>query len=114
MQGLTEFFTRLLTIPSIAEFVNSNDWVWPVSEMIHYAGMSMIIGVVGLLDLRILGFARKIPPAAINRLVPVAIVAFVANLLTGLIFMIGNPAGGPGGIRPTCLPAEDGCAAAGG
>jgi len=95
MQGLTEFFTRLLTVPSIAVYVNSHDWVWPLCEMIHYAGMSMIIGIVGLLDLRILGFAKKIPPAAINKLVPVAIIAFVANLITGLVFVAGNPAGGP-------------------
>jgi hypothetical protein len=89
MQGLIEFFTRLLTSPGMAAFVNDHDWAWPVCEMFHFSGMSLILGIVGLLDLRILGFAKGIPPAAISKLVPVAIIAFVAVMLSGLVVASG-------------------------
>jgi hypothetical protein len=92
---MVETIRQLLDYPGMITFVNGHDWVWPLCEMIHYIGMSLIIGIIGMLDLRILGYGKGIPPAAINKLVPVAIIAFVANLVTGLVFITGNPAGGP-------------------
>ena len=74
-------------------FVNAHDWVWPVCEMIHYVGMSLIIGVIGSLDLRILGLFKRIPIGALRPLVPFAVVGFIGNLLTGIIFVTGTNQG---------------------
>ena len=74
-------------------FVNAHDWVWPVCEMIHYVGMSLIVGVIGTLDLRILGLFKGIPIGALRPLIPWAVVGFTGNLLTGLIFVSGTNQG---------------------
>ena len=74
-------------------FVNANDWVWPVCEMTHYVGMSLIIGIIGMLDLRILGLFKGIPVSALRPLIPWAVVGFIGNLLTGLIFVSGTNQG---------------------
>jgi hypothetical protein len=74
-------------------FVNANDWVWPVCEMTHYVGMSLIIGIIGMLDLRILGLFKRIPIGALRPLIPWAVVGFIGNLLTGLIFVSGTNQG---------------------
>jgi len=66
-------------------------WVWPVCETLHFMGMSMLIGVVGLLDLRVLGFMKGMPLAPLNRLLPWGIAGFVVNLITGFIFFAGDP-----------------------
>ena len=74
-------------------WVNANDWVWPACEMMHYVGMSLIIGVIGVLDLRILGLFRGIPIGSLRPLVPLAIAGFIGNLVTGIIFVTGTNQG---------------------
>jgi len=66
-------------------------WVWPTLETLHFTGMVMLIGAVGLFDLRVLGMAKAIPPAALHRLIPWGIAGFVLNVITGILFFIGNP-----------------------
>lgn len=85
----------ILDIGWLAEFVNDYDWVWPICEMLHFIGMSLLIGSVGILDLRILGLAKGVPIASLERLIPVGLVGFALNVTTGLVFVTGNIAGGP-------------------
>src|SRR5437764_8239052 len=66
-------------------------WVWPLCETLHYLGLSLLIGCVGLFDLRVLGMARGIPVATIHRLVPWGIGGYVVNILTGVVFFFGHP-----------------------
>src|SRR5690606_39814686 len=51
-------------------------WAWPLSEAVHFAGLVLLIGTVGLFDLRVLGLGRGIPPAAIHRLVKLGVLGF--------------------------------------
>jgi hypothetical protein len=82
-----------LTIPAVQSFVNDRAWVWPVCEMIHYVGMSLIVGLIGALDLRILGLFRSMPIGALRPLVPLAVIGFLGNLVTGFIFICGTSSG---------------------
>jgi hypothetical protein len=66
-----------------------------VCEIIHFVGMSLLIGTVGLIDARILGLGKGLPVAALEKLVPWGIAGFVMNAVTGFIFVAGNPIGGP-------------------
>ena len=66
-------------------------WAWPTLESLHFIGMSVLIGTIGLFDLRLLGFARGVPYAALHRLIPVGIAGYTLNLLTGLCFLSGTP-----------------------
>ena len=45
-------------------------WGWPTVESLHFLGLSLLIGCIGLWDLRLLGVARGIPMDALHRLVP--------------------------------------------
>lgn len=75
--------------------MNAYDWLWPLCEIIHFIGMALLIGSIGVLDLRVLGFAKGLPISKLESLVPIAIGAFIANAATGILFVIANPAGGP-------------------
>jgi hypothetical protein len=90
-----ETLAAILDIGWLAQVVNDYDWVWPICEMLHFIGMALLIGTVGLLDLRILGFAKGVPIARLEKLVPLGVLGFALNLATGLIFVTGNIAGGP-------------------
>jgi len=74
-------------------FVSSHDWVWALWQIIHFVGMSLIVGIVGTMDLRILGLFKSIPIAALRPLVPWAIVGFICNLVTGIFFVTGKTPG---------------------
>jgi hypothetical protein len=90
VESLANFLDGL----GFAPLVNDWGWVWPFCEILHFGGMSLLLGAVGLLDARILGLARGIPIAALERLVPIGVAAFCVNLVTGFIFVAGNPIGG--------------------
>jgi hypothetical protein len=90
MESIAAFLDSL----NLATVVNAGDWVWPVCEILHFVGMALLIGTVGVLDLRILGFFRGIPVASLERFIPIGIAAFVMNAVTGFIFVAGNPIGG--------------------
>src|SRR4029450_9172385 len=49
------------------------------------------MGSLMIMDLRLIGFNRLIPLQAMHSLMPVAIVSFAINLITGLGFIFGDP-----------------------
>jgi hypothetical protein len=71
--------------------MNNVRWAWPLCESIHFIGLSLLLGTVGLFDLRLLGFARRVPMAAFHRLVPLGVTGFAMNAVTGFCFLAGTP-----------------------
>jgi hypothetical protein len=70
--------------------VNS-PWVWPASETVHFLGLSLTFGVLLAVNLRILGLMRQVPFADLHRLLPWGMLGFGANLITGMLFFVGQP-----------------------
>jgi len=50
----------LRAINPVAAFMHSK-WGWPAAESVHFLGLSLLIGCIGLFDLRLLGLAKRIP-----------------------------------------------------
>ncbi len=67
-------------------------WIWPACETLHFMGLAVLIGIVGVLDMRLLGIGKGLPIAPLQRLVPTAVAGFVVNLMTGALFFTGDPA----------------------
>ncbi len=66
-------------------------WGWPASETVHFIGLSLLFGVVLLIDLRMLGFLKGIPFSTLHRLLPWGVLGFGINTVTGMLFFIGAP-----------------------
>jgi uncharacterized membrane protein len=81
--------------PTLAGVIGSamvnEKWCWAASETVHFIGLSLLFGVVLLLDLRMLGFLMGIPFSTLHRLLPWGILGFGVNVVTGLFFFIGAP-----------------------
>jgi uncharacterized membrane protein len=75
--------TKLMTV---------NKYWWAFMMDLHFIGLAMIVGAVGALDLRMLGFAKALPIASVHRLVPWALAGFGINVATGVMAFIGMPA----------------------
>jgi hypothetical protein len=65
--------------------------VWGLFESLHFVGMSLLLGTVGVFDVRLLGFARGIPFAALHRLIPLGVAGFALNATTGFCFLCATP-----------------------
>ena len=88
--ALKPVYDALMSTP-VSYWMRNVAWAWPLCESIHFIGLSLLMGTVGLFDLRLLGFARRVPMAAFHRLIPIGVAGFLMNVTTGLCFLSGTP-----------------------
>jgi hypothetical protein len=77
----------------------SGSWTYAVVNLFHILGVASLFGSVLVLDLRLMGFARRIPLAALaDATVPVATAGFAVAATTGAGLLatkateyVGNP-----------------------
>jgi hypothetical protein len=91
VQGADPPDTEWIRAASIADFINSTNWAWPTLETLHFMGLSMILGVALIVNLRMLGVAKNISFAALHRLLPWGILGFGLNVATGFLFFVTIP-----------------------
>lgn len=77
---------------SLHDWVLSGVWTWPVMETIHFFGMSLLMGSLLVIDLRMMGFFKQISIHATHKLLPLTFIGFSLNLVTGVLFFFGDPA----------------------
>ena len=58
---------------------------------VHAVGMAMLVGASTVIDLRLLGFASKLPIAPLRRLYGVIWAGFWIQIISGLLLLIGYP-----------------------
>ena len=66
-------------------------WIWPMCETLHFIGLALLIGCIGVVDLRMLGLARHVSIHALHKFVPFGVAGFATNAITGTLFYIGAP-----------------------
>jgi hypothetical protein len=69
----------------------NSKWGWPVCEIIHFFGLCLLIGSVGMFDLRMMGVARGVPIASLHRLVPFGVAGWLLCAATGVLFILAAP-----------------------
>ena len=91
---MDEFLRQLAlwmyTTPA-SHFVNTQAWVWSTLEIAHFTGLAVMAGAIGVFDLRLLGLAKGLTPAALHRLIPLGVGAYALNACTGVLFLFGAP-----------------------
>jgi hypothetical protein len=80
----------LKAINPVGPFMRSA-WGWPTMESVHFLGLSLLVGAIGLFDLRLLGLAKRIPIAALHRLVPWGLFGYGINIVSGATFLMTEP-----------------------
>jgi hypothetical protein len=75
----------------ISNVMVNSPWAWPASETVHFLGLSLTFGVLLAINLRILGVMRRVPFAEVHRLLPWGMLGFGLNLITGMLFFVGQP-----------------------
>ena len=79
---------------SLSVWVRESVVGFPLTLSLHALGMAFLVGVHFALDLRVIGFAPKLPVHLITRFYPLMWVSFIVALISGLMLLVAYPAKG--------------------
>jgi hypothetical protein len=71
--------------------VRQSRWIFATGETLHFIGLSLLVGGILIVDLRLLGFLRRIPIRAALAFLPFVIAGFLINFATGIVFFSADP-----------------------
>lgn len=71
--------------------VMNSRWGWPIAEVIHFFGLCLLFGTVGMFDLRMMGVARGVTMKELHRLVPLGVAGYILCVVTGFCFIVSAP-----------------------
>ena len=71
--------------------VRQSRWLFGLGETLHFIGLCLMVGGLLIVDLRLLGYIRRIPMRAALAFLPFVIVGFLINLATGIEFFMTDP-----------------------
>ncbi|MET0238999.1 MAG: DUF6644 family protein [Sphingobium sp.] len=88
-----EDFAIRLSESSLAIALTDSEWAFPALESIHVIALTLVIGSIAIVDLRLLGLASRERDAAplIRAILPLTWVAFAFAALTGVLLFVANP-----------------------
>ena len=66
-------------------------WGWPIVEIVHFTGLTLLIGAVGTFDLAMIGWVKGLRLAALHRLVPFGVLGFGLSAASGAMFVVTSP-----------------------
>ena len=76
---------------ALGDFVIGHTWMWPTLETLHFVGLSLLFTAVLIVNLRLLGMMKVVPYSAVYQLLPIGMLGFAINLVTGMLFFVGIP-----------------------
>ncbi len=88
---MLEQFAESIVGGSLNTLITSTFWLWPLMEIIHFIGLSLLLGSLLVIDLRMAGHFRTLNPKATHKLLPLVFTGFGMNLVTGILFFYGDP-----------------------
>lgn len=71
--------------------IHLSKWVWPMLETLHFVGLALVLGTLGVVNLRLLGFLEQLPARAVHNLIPWGAAGLALNIVTGMLFFMGMP-----------------------
>ena len=77
-------FLEWLQSSWLGTMVAESLWGYPAFETLHAIGMALLIGALGLINLRVLGYKRELPILGLRDLLPLAWLGFTINAVSGL------------------------------
>ena len=88
---MIETLTNEIMASQLSQWIQATYWLWPVLEIIHFFGLTLLMGGLIIVDLRLIGFFPTINLQGVKKLLPFVIFGFLLNLITGILFVYGDP-----------------------
>ena len=83
----------LLQLNPIADALNSSEWVFPIAECFHIAAFAWSIGMIAMVDLRLLGVGVQgsTPSQVAKSTAPWTLLGLAVVLLSGPVLFLSDP-----------------------
>jgi uncharacterized membrane protein len=75
--------------PNLELLINNVIWFVPW-QTVHFFGFTLIFATVLIVVLRVLGFWKAVPFAAVHRLLPIGVIAVLMNVFTGMLMLLAD------------------------
>ncbi len=82
-----DFFTWLESLP-VSQAILASIWFHPYLLVGHSIGMGTVVGIIFMLDLRVLGYAKTIPMRLFERCILLGWAGFGLNFVTGILMFM--------------------------
>jgi hypothetical protein len=91
-ESLQPFSSWLESTP-VSAIIQSVSWIIPAVQTIHILAISVVMGAIVLVDLRLLGLTMRRQPAheVANKLIPHVWYALIVLLISGALLITGEP-----------------------
>ena len=88
---MIEALTEEMMASNLTQWIQATYWLWPILEIFHFFGLTLLMGGLIIVDLRMIGFLSYIGLEEVKKLLPLVIFGFLVNLITGVLFLFGDP-----------------------
>ena len=88
---MLESFALFIVDSPLTQWIQLTYWLWPVLEITHFIGLSLLLGGLIVIDLRMAGHFKALNLTATHQLLPLVLLGFGLNLVTGVLFFYGDP-----------------------
>jgi hypothetical protein len=86
-----EAFAAAVEASALGQFARGSGWVYPAANLVHLLGLVLLVGGIGIVDLRLAGAFRSLPIVALLRaLTPLALAGLVCMALSGPILFAAD------------------------
>jgi len=75
----------------LAAWVGESALVYPIANTAHVLGAIMVVGAIGVVDLRVLGYGRELPTQRLwSALTPIALAGFALMVISGVLLFVAD------------------------
>ncbi|AHE54917.1 hypothetical protein [Sphingomonas sanxanigenens] len=88
---MIDSFAAAVEASQLGMVARGSAWAYPIANLVHLLGLVLLVGGIGILDLRILGAFPSLPLPALSRaLTPLAIAGLILMLPSGLVLFAAD------------------------
>jgi membrane-bound ClpP family serine protease len=86
----TDSLLQWLEQTPVADWVAASAWGYPITLSSHGVGLAIVVGIILMVDFRVLGFFKSMPLGATSRLLPYMWAGFLLNLISGVALFVAD------------------------
>lgn len=88
---MLESFAAAIEASRLGAFIQGSTWAYPVANLVHLLGLVLLVGSIGIVDLRLAGLFRPLSLVPLTRaLTPLAVIGFVLIALSGPVLFAAD------------------------
>lgn len=91
MESLLTGFAEWVQASPFGSWAGQSHFAYPIANLVHLLGLVMLVGGIGIVDLRLAGAFRSLPAASLSRLLtPIAIAGLLLMIPSGFVMFAAD------------------------